>query len=628
MKNLLTLNIIFLFLCVLGLTSCSKSNVEEKITQTNTIIQFAVSGITDVDPSATTMKKRDNAIIQNPIQHVIYKDFETLNYYKEGNSTHSVGKKMATTTMESGVKYRVEIFEKNGATEKHWRTLNLTSNTLVSLNDTVGVVYGKTYKWYAYSYNTSDVINVAPQSLDIPMGNNKDFLYASNELTISQFGNSSVKILFQRKTARIAIDIDTRGINADNISNLQVTFPVGIAKTGNFHLKNQTVSTSDLGIQYLTFNTANFLNIGGPYRKVAYIHSAQAISLLGSNSVSLGIPTITFNVANNLTGPTNTTTRTITSSTFNFSNVSINVGASGSLKADFLHSGILYGGLTWAPANLYRHDQTSTHRYRFYPHNNQTTDFRTLFSFRGYVPLQLATRTATPIDGCSLVYPYGRWKTPANSDFSTANMVTSSGLVGNVLDLLIQILLGNNAPNSYADFNSVLPNNRMGYLERGGLVFPLNGYLPNLSVLNVPTSLDDAQPLLSMSLFQTFTSTGGLVYNSGHLWTFDSTVDISLGSVINVTTVGAQHYLALTYPQRGTIIVDPEDRKAVTTTDLLNVSLLNNTLGIISSSFKNVRCIRNTAWNPNATGYNPDIDYNNLPRTYSKQNLIDLGLIL
>lgn len=199
MKNLLTLKIIFLFLCVLGLTSCSKSNVDEKITQTNAIIQFAVSGITDGDPSATTMKKRDNAIIQNPIQHFIYKDFETLNYYKEGNSNLSVGKKMASTTMESRVKYRVEIFEKNGATEKHWRTLNLTSNTLVSLNDTVGVVYGKTYKWYAYSYNTIDNISVPVKTLEVAMGVNKDFLYASSELTISQYGNTSINLLFKRR---------------------------------------------------------------------------------------------------------------------------------------------------------------------------------------------------------------------------------------------------------------------------------------------------------------------------------------------------------------------------------------------------------------------------------------------
>lgn len=623
-------SIVVVLVCSL-VFGCKKIDNSQETT-TNAVLQFTVSGIKEDLPDANASLYSKNESPINNFQYKEYDDISTLSYFEtEDNRKSNAKNLMASTKMSPGIKYRVELFEVNGGGEKHWRTLNLTSNASVTLTDTIGVVHGKTYKWYAYSYNTQDNITVPAKSLDISMGINKDFLFASNQLTISQYGNTPISILFQRKTARLAVDIDTRGANAHNISNLQVVFPSGIIKTGNFNLRNQTVSAvTNVNAETLTLNTSGFVNVSGGYRKVAYLHSVEAISRPGDNSLSITVPTITYTVSNGLAGTTNNVTSTKTSLPFSFSNVTVGIGASGSLKADLLAKGITYNTVEWAPANLYRHDTVSTHRYRFYPHNNQTTDYRTLFSFRGYVPLQLATRTATPIDACSLVYPYKRWKTPSNSDFSKASMVTSSGLVGNILDLLVQILLGGNVSNSYAEFNSTLPNNRMGYGSPGGLVFPLNGYLPSFSLVNFPTSLDDAQPLLSLSLFETFES-GGILYNSGHLWTFDPTIDLGLGGVINVATVGAQHYLALTYPARVVLLVPvSEDRKAVTTTDLLNISLLNNTLGIISSSFKNVRCIRDSNYENiiKSPSYKPEVQYDNLPRTYSKKDLLNLGIAL
>jgi len=420
----------------LGITSCSKSNVEEKITQTNAIIQFGVSGITDVDPSATTMKKRDNAIIQNPIQHVIYKDFETLNYYKDVNSTLSVGKKMATTTMGSGVKYRVEIFEKNGATEKHWRTLNLTSNTLVSLTDTVGVVYGKTYKWYAYSYNTIDNISVPVKTLEVAMGVNKDFLYASSELTISQYGNTSTNILFKRKTARIAIDVDASGAMANSITALQVVFPAGLLKTGNFNLKDEQVVASSLTNFSVSDNTLDlneFHNVYNPetYRKRFYLHSVSTVP--NQSILNLIVNSLAINVDNGLTSGNSIANRNFTGSgalTFSYSNVAMAIGSSGILKIDPLESGLAYLGTTWARTNLYRHTETGFHRYRFYPQNIQTNDPRSYFSFKGYIPLTLTERTKAK-DACALVYPAGRWKTPMKANFD--GIVGTYGILSNTV---------------------------------------------------------------------------------------------------------------------------------------------------------------------------------------------------
>ncbi|MCC5763438.1 hypothetical protein LH496_27625, partial [Klebsiella pneumoniae] len=136
---------------------------------------------------------------------------------------------------------------------------------------------------------------------------------------------------------------------------------------------------------------------------------------------------------------------------FSFSNVSIPIGASGVFKANLLTKGIAYGGATWAPANLYLHDYSATHRYRFYPHNKQTTDYRTFFSFGGIEPLKysgVGSVRSKVVDACSFVYPKDGWKTPNRADFS--NMAGSDGVITNVLQLLLDILtIGyDNQPNT------------------------------------------------------------------------------------------------------------------------------------------------------------------------------------
>src|SRR5690606_40593065 len=77
----------------------------------------------------------------------------------------------------------------------------------------------------------------------------------------------------------------------------------------------------------------------------------------------------------------------------------------------------------------------------FYPHNKQTTDYRTFFSFGGIEPLKysgVGSVRSKVVDACSFVYPKDRWKTPNRADFS--NMAGSDGVITNVLQLLLDIL--------------------------------------------------------------------------------------------------------------------------------------------------------------------------------------------
>lgn len=615
--------------CLINL-SCEKSTADNKII-TDAVVQFSVSGIREVLPTASSSITK-NVIPKTTYEHKEYDKYETFSYFDTSDGGSLKSKKLlASTTMAPGVKYRVELFEVDGAVEKHWRTLNLQANSLITLADTVGVVHGKRYKWYAYSYNTDENITVPEKSLNVSMGTNKDFLYATNEILINQKGNSVINILFQRKTARLTIDVDTRGANANSITNLQVLFPTGIIKSGVFNIQNQTVSVADVNSSLLTLNQTSFEDEGGSYRKVAYLYSASPITRMGVNALSVEIPSLTFNVTNGLSGATNSYSETLNDIPFNFSDVNVPIASSGGLKFDFLARGIAFNGITWAPANLYMHDSTSNHRYRFYPHNNQTTDYRTFFSFGGIEPLKytgVGGVRNTVYDVCGMVFPKDRWRTPEASDFN--GMVSSDGLVTNVVNLLVELLsLGSVSQGNTTAVHTPYPDARIIYtpedpLSLKNLSFPMNKYLPSIGLVGINQTPID--PLLALNLFQLvpgdLSGVGSLsLFNTVHLWTADELIDLDLLG-LNILDVGSQSYLGLI---KAPALIS-ERRKAVVTSDLTNINALG-AIKILKSNFKNIRCVRNSAWNPNAPGYNPNPVYS-VGDTYLPQRLLDLGISL
>ena len=626
---------------------CKKYEDVDNVQDGKTVLQFSLAGI--AVPTSTNFKSSDEPSKIADIQGVVHKEydtFETLNYVELDLPKSPIFKNgVASDTIRTGVKYRLELFEVVGNNENHIKTLNLVSRAAGNERDTVSVTSGKSYKWYAYSYNTSEDITVPNGQLNVDMGENKDFIYTSGTINNKTLGRTPIDIVFQRKTARVAIDIDARGANADAITAITVTVPKGIFKTGDINIKSGIVTADNnfLSGSYI-LNLEDFENIDGTgdnYRKVAYIHSASPINQNNSYTVN----TMSYTWSNGITSPVDggylEQMDDIVGAVFDFTGVDIQIGQSGSLKSDFLAKGISIGTVEWAPANLYMHDlkfqtSNSTHRYRFYPHNNPTRDYRTFFSFQGIVPLHYSgfggIRTS-PVDICNWVYPYKRWKTPIRTNFTSSSLVSSSGLVGNVLNLLTEILsLGTNQLDAVADFSPA----SLSLTYNNMLKVPMNNMVPSAALLdlNLLSQITDGY-LIKLNLFRIMPSGVGLNimptdplggYHSAHLWSMDELVDLDLLG-LNILDVGAQSYFGLIKEKGLVPLLDPEIRKAAVTSDLTNISALgSNQISILKSNFKNIRCVRNSKWieEKDKPTYNPNPTYN-FEQVYLNSTLLNLG---
>lgn len=519
--------------------------------------------------------------------------------YREGEASFK-----ASQPMEVGHTYRVELFKVVGGTEQHYHTIDQASDDLITLDDAVVVEYNSTYRWYAYSYNNTDPITVQSGSEQVPMGNNKDFLYDSGSFTVDFYDNKPLFIVFKRQTARFQIEVDGRGMSANDITALSVTLSTGMLKTGNFSLKQGSVVASSLtDLTTPVLNLSNFSNVTGPYRKrSAYFHSAAAS---GSANLTLSASALTILAQNNYSTSVSAT-RNLTAAgaiPLNFGASSFALGKSTLLKVDLLESGLRYGTttvgalpVTWARSNVYYHQSTGDHRYRLYPQNVQTRDPNTFFSFQGHIPLHFADKTNVK-DPCALIYPAGRWKTPTFEELDvTPQLIGSSGILGNLLNGLVELLIDGDNPStasyvtnnafgstSYYTSYDISPadqNSQYAATSRK-LMFPYNGEHVVSNVLGI-----NSESLVELNL--------GTTYNRyAAYWT-----STQGANVLGLLDLGSWSYRA--GQQTVVILVLPVTlHLAVGGAELLGDINLGS-LDVLSSSFKNVRCTRNASWNPDA----------------------------
>lgn len=591
-----SLNIIALVILLLfQFSSCKKSPNTTPDNRQVAIIKFSLAGVVNAE-----LAKKSSISSLNGLKTLnsfeTHDGFETSSSFSKTQFKNSKIRKYAnipqgTSYLNEGVKYRLLVYELNDENEEEfYAQVDLESKFDDADGEPLEVYEGTTYRWYAYSYNTSDAM--APVSnLDhpiIPMGNNKDFIFTQGEVEITDDFVSEA-IIFERKTAQIILEIDARGLFTDEIRDLNLKFPANILKTGNYDLKNnQVIDVSSLPEQNILLS--NFQNVDEGYndRKQTYLYTVSSeiwddISfsmskldiLLDDNSSIRSFPATNINVGKEY---------------------DVEVGYRYLAKIDLIESALSFGGVSWARENLYMTTGTRN-PYRFYHENKQTNDNRSYFSFRGHIPGKWgSTVIQEQRDPCALVHPANRWMTPSKSSFAeltkNSSGVVVDGLLPTVLGNLLFGLAGQQTLNAtygpnYIQYNSPSGVNSVYPASSNALRFYYNGY--DLIDIN---ALGDGWVNVNLG------STYGLATG---LWTKDQG-----SNLLNLLGAGAWGYFGTT---RSVVLSSPI-ATGINSPHLINLNVVG--INFLSSPLQNIRCIRNPAWETlsQLPDYNPEPNLN------------------
>lgn len=421
---------------------------------------------------------------------------------------------------------------------------------------------GVNYKWIAYSYNTelgTDLPAIsALSSPNIAMGQNKDFLYASGDITPNPLVITPLRIVFSHKTARIAVELNTLGMFA-NLNSADIAIDNQL-KTRNFNViegtsnGNQTVVASA--------STTSFIRYPGytyDDRKVAYFYTTD-FTEIPTLTVKLKSFTIGLDAHAVAQGQSTRVFSGLTS-TFSTSKFIPEEAKSKLFRIDLIESPVTttnnataLSGTTccaittkWARANLYYVEGHNP--YRFHHLNQQTSDANTYFAVGSSVPRKFASSSSMG-DPCELVYPAGIWRTANTYDY---NSIAGGGTEGLPISLGYRAKTATRAANSHIEYpvdNTAVPqypNNTLRFNYNGsGVAVALILELVELRLTNIA--------------------------NTASIWTNSKTLDLGL------LNLGHNYY----YANAGNhgVLSEP-----------LKLDLLGG-LNLVNSGFRNLRCVR------------------------------------
>ncbi|WP_343538302.1 hypothetical protein [Sphingobacterium thalpophilum] len=583
----------YLALGTLAVTSCNKDTQNgQEIPNGKAQVMVRIAGISDGEDIKTKGSNR-SASTRHSLQLVEGNGFDALvgvdnqlpasEIATAGQSgIRAANGTRAASPVVSGTKYRLFLYKKDGTNYTFEKSVELAAGTEAPVN----VSDGATYKWVAMSYNSTD--NQVPENQNLALPGNTDVLRATGEFTVSGAA-VPINVNFSRVFARIGIEINTMGMFAP-INSATVTVSGQNAKTGTLDVATGAFvgGLTDVSLPALTY--ADFVNAPGSdgQQKIAYYYTADQTQQ--SLQVTVSALKIKLEDGSERSFANNAPlqrSQTITPER----------GKNHRFLVGITESPLTFGGVQWSRANLYY--QAGYNPYRFYHFNQPTNDPRSFFSYGGAKPGVLA-RQVLPQDPCALVYPAGLWKTPAKADLASLTSGGITGILGdlnlNVLGSTVDILIGaqnilatpvsgSTAGTGYAEFTATGTNTAYGAntSATNKLRFNYNGFMRDISVVEDLIQLD-------------LGTTGGR-YTA--FWTNDRSLSLPL----NLADLGVTHYLGNFH--NGGLLTGGSGFKAFRSTNLLGISVLGG-LDVIKSSLMNVRCVRNTAWNPAAPGYNPN----------------------
>ncbi|QRY58273.1 hypothetical protein [Sphingobacterium siyangense] len=591
------------------ITSCSKDKntaIEQSDDHEGTNLVLSISGINESNDDikqASAASKENRLNVQSFSDVDVVSSVETNTPYTPASelavkSYSSSGQVAASNTnlraaaLGDGVKYRLYLLSADGTQVLSSQQYTVSSATPTG---TITVTPGTTYKWVAFSYNNTEDITAITTANPTVTVDNKDLLYASGNITIPNTPgvDVSLPILFEHKFSRIGIRLNTMGvfgpitsvgtIGLSNVSKKTATINVA---TGAFTPATTSTAVTSLSLSDFTNVTPGFAD-----DKIAYIYTAGTDQLTG---VSVSLSNVAIKHSDNV----DRTFGSTTAITISYGNITPALGHSRVLLANVVESPLTVGSgasaVKFARSNLY---YTAGHNpYRFFAENKQRSDANSYFAYGATTPAKFVN-LADRADPCALVYPANLWREATHADLAV--LTTGNDLLNGLLSSLgsLNIALTPDAPAgstpgktgtafNYAQYTTTAGSGNPAFdAASNSLRFYYNGQLARLNVL--PTNF------LTLDVSAVQTLLGGSYGQQAALWAKDAP-----GNILGLINLGTWGYLASTerlgVDVFGVTVAVPNSEyvKAKGSAELLQtVSLLG--IDVLSSSLKNVRCVRN-----------------------------------
>ncbi|WP_426791904.1 hypothetical protein [Sphingobacterium sp. WOUb80] len=545
-----------------GIDESGKVSAVAKVASTTTGTHVS-SGIRE-DEKLVTGGNFDALLSMDPVPASV------LSGKRAATKTTAIGGrslKAVTTPMPTNLKYRILLYDESGST-----LLNNVVGT-PGTDPAIQIDGGKTYRWVAVSTSEGTVPDLSNGKIAAADLANKDVLFATGTID-TKTGENYLNIIFDHKTARYDVDIDTRGLfgSINTLKSMQLgtgsgaqfksmlltadldilsgTFgnPVAVAveKTAA-HIANTDASTGDL------VKTVSLYTIPTGTAVTAGTISIQPFFSTNLDHLIMNLPVTSNEISTRNYGTANTYL------TFANGAFTPEVGGQYQLKARIIESAIPVGGLAWARSDLW-YDGTAGQldKYRFKadagiePYDNATqSEYWTWVS---------TTPTGTPLSGdpCALVYPAGVWRMPNATEMNSLTERSSTQFIGisgsNQVDTYNWYAvvnqswaMDNGAPSYAGEYTS--------YSQR--LIFTFNGYYPG-STLTYSRKQIDSRSNTSASGIRTqlfYWAAGYLStdHSKGAVMTQAAVYNYTKPFTYNLTQLGTRQMQALTQTYRGNV---------------------------------------------------------------------------
>ena len=383
------------------ITYPTKSNVINKATSIENNIETKKK-IKEYDSFSMELSTNSDPINNNTFTNV--QNEITLKANKSTN--------IAKTPMAIGIKYRLLIYSVDDGIETYFTTSEVTVGTS---DFKITLSPGKTYNWYAYSYNNSNAIPL-PIDLNtpfIPSQTENPLLYTKGTITLGDT-EQRVSMTFQHKVAKIEVIVNGQYIFANDIPVLNVDFNDLTLTTHNFDLKTGDKTGNILTSQIIPNQPIDFESING----IALYGIKRSNNDLYTSSLN---PTLNISLKRiDITKTGTTLTLINTARNESFSNFTGADDLIKRLSIKLVYKGGNLAPNEWAKGNLYYDNTDPDNPYKFGEPVNQSFQHSCNYywNWNTLLPRTLTNMITSPVgDPCTKVLPIGEWRTPTITDF-------------------------------------------------------------------------------------------------------------------------------------------------------------------------------------------------------------------